>query len=197
MNLNYETVANTNRIRIDTDKYKLAISLAADPSNCKLSYIHQAGCLISLSDKDKKEALDFALNYSKGSIIINTTNEKVALFIRDTYPTYYYEEIPTGYGGKFQYHVCIKNTVKINSNCRNPEPVKPTKPVKPVVKEVIKEVIVEKEVVIPQKVIGGYARTRIERTLKDFIKNKNVPANFVTEFIEELAKNKKLKVKNK
>ncbi len=194
MELRNETIGGANYVKIEHGKYKLSISTAGDSSNCKLSYIHQAGNLSQLTDAEKKEVLDFALKGLKGCVIINTIDENVALFIQKTYPTYYYQEVPIGYNNGFQYHVSIKNPINVNDSCKDPKDVKPKKgdKVKEVIKEVIKEVVVEKEVIKEVPVIkrlNGYSRKRVERDLKEFTKKKKVPEEFVTDFIEHLSRN--------
>lgn len=104
--------------------YSFNLELSEDKSNCKLSYIHQAGALVNRSDKIKKEAIDFLLQKAKGCIIINTTNKQVADWLSKNYDTYYYNEVPIGYNESYQYHICIRNNVAINHNCRKPEALK-------------------------------------------------------------------------
>lgn len=99
----------------------ISLRLSGDSSNCKLSYIHCVGSLQSLDNKTKKEILDDLLTKAKGCIIINTIVKSVADFIAKTYPTYYYNEVPIGYNNTFQYHICIKNTIMINGNCKDPQ----------------------------------------------------------------------------
>lgn len=96
-----------------------------DITNCKLSYIHGIGSLYNVrSDNEKKEITDYLLKRCKGCVIINTTQKTIADFIRNTYPTYYYQELPLGYGTANHYHVCIQNTVFPNANCKAPTPAK-------------------------------------------------------------------------
>lgn len=140
-----------------------SIELADDSSNCKLSYIHRVGCLNSFPDKEKKEIIDFALIYSKGCVIINTINKKVALFIKKNYPTYYYQEVPIGYYNGFQYHICIKNSINPNAYCKYP---------------------------IKEKNKKGLTKTKVEKTLRKVLKSKKLSTRFVNEFIRELEKNK-------
>lgn len=103
--------------------YPFYMYVATDVSNCKLSYIHGAGTLGSLSDEKKKEVIDALLKLpdAKGCYILNTTDRSVADFISKTYPVYYYQNVPIGYNGGCQYHICIKNTVKENTHCRTPK----------------------------------------------------------------------------
>lgn len=99
----------------------LNIYTAHDPTNCKLSYINGIGSIHGFVKKDKLEILNLILKDLKGSVILNTTNQRVANFIKKNYPTYYYHKVPSGYYGKYQYHICIKNTINVNNNCREPE----------------------------------------------------------------------------
>lgn len=101
------------------------VGVSGDASNCKLSYIHRLGTLISFNDNQRKEIVNFVLKVCKGAVIINTTNKVVADWISKNYPTYFYNEVPIGYGSSFQYMLCIKNTIVINANCREPLKVKP------------------------------------------------------------------------
>jgi len=103
------------------DRYVLTLYTSTDPSNCKLSYVNSIGSINQFLKKDKLEILNLLLKDLKGSVIFNTVNKKVADFIARNYPTYYYHKVPTGYYGKYQYHLCIKNTVTVNANCREPE----------------------------------------------------------------------------
>lgn len=101
------------------------IYLSSDATNCKLSYIHGAGGLSDFNEEDLKQIFDSILNAAKGCIILNTTSKKIFEFIKTTYPTYYQEEVPIGYNQGFQYHVCFKNTIRVNANCREPLQAKP------------------------------------------------------------------------
>jgi len=101
----------------------IGLYTATDVSNCKLSYIHGIGSLAIVSEQERKAIIDGLLNESKGCVILNTTNEVVANFIKNTYPIYYFHKIPIGYGRSYHYHICIKNTVKLNNSCRDPEVV--------------------------------------------------------------------------
>lgn len=103
----------------------ITMGVSGDPSNCKLSYIHRAGCLSSFTTNQKKEIIDKLLTVCKGAVIINTTNKNVADWISNNYPTYFYNEVPIGYGNGFQYMLCIKNTILTNAACREPLKVKP------------------------------------------------------------------------
>jgi Pyruvate/2-oxoacid:ferredoxin oxidoreductase delta subunit len=97
------------------------LEIADDQSNCKLSYIHKAGSLAILTDdKEKKQVVDYLLKMCKGCVIINTTNEDSYNFFAKNYPVYYKHEVPIGYNRGFQYHICIKNTINPNDNCRAP-----------------------------------------------------------------------------
>lgn len=113
-------------------KHPVTVYVDGDGSNCKLSYIHGAGVLSPLDDKDKKLVMDELLKVCKGAIIINTIHESVTDFISKTYPTYYYNKVPIGYvtgAFKYQHHICIKNTICPHYACREPEKPIPEKPV--------------------------------------------------------------------
>lgn len=98
----------------------VTVYMATDGSNCKLSYLHELGVLVNLTDENKKQVIDYLLNDCKGVVFINTTQPKVAQFIAKTYPVYFYSELPIGYYGKYQYHLCIQNIIRPNGHCRNP-----------------------------------------------------------------------------
>lgn len=98
------------------------IKLSGDPTNCKLSYIHGVGSLLNYTDAERKKILDTALDSLKGHVIINTTSATVADFINKNYTVYYSNRTPVGYATDgYQYHICIRNDVKKNSYCRDPE----------------------------------------------------------------------------
>lgn len=148
------------------------------------------GKISYFTNEEKIEIINFTLKYSKGCVFINTINKVVALFICENYPTYYFHEVPIGYYSGFQYHLCIQNTVNKNDNCKTPskENNKVIIQEKIVEKVVVEEKIVEKIVDPPiiQKVINGYAKTRVERILRKVIKNKNINDEFVDEYMREL-----------
>jgi len=60
----------------------IGLYTATDVSNCKLSYIHGIGSLAIVSEQERKAIIDGLLNESKGCVILNTTNEVVANFIK-------------------------------------------------------------------------------------------------------------------
>lgn len=103
----------------------MTVGVSGDVSNCKLSYIHRLGSLIGFTANQRKEIVDGVLKVCKGAVIINTTNKTVADWISKNYPTYFYNEVPIGYSNTFQYMLCIKNTIVVNANCREPLEVKP------------------------------------------------------------------------
>lgn len=186
MKIKYDIVGNTPKVIFTDNKVNSSITLSGDNSNCKLSYIHEVGNLKYLSDDNKKKVLDFALEYCKGTIFINTTNKEVAEFIRDNYTCYYYYEVPIGYNDGFQYHLNIKNTIKINPNCKEPTH---NENGTVIIKEKIIEKPVEKVVEVIKevpKVIGGYSRKRIERVMKKFTKEENLPEEFIEKFVEKV-----------
>lgn len=96
------------------------LTIATDPSNCKLSYIHSVGTIQRFPDEERKEAIDYLLKYCKGYVILNTIVPEVRNFLIKTYPTYYHHEVPVGYNNGFQYNICIKNTINPNGNCKDP-----------------------------------------------------------------------------
>lgn len=112
---NYLDIINTS-----TDRCVLTFTRASDNTNCKLSYLHGLGCLKTVNDEVKLIALNLALGYSRGCVIINTITKSVADFIAKHYPVYYYHKVPIGYQKGYQYHICIKNTIKENFYCRKP-----------------------------------------------------------------------------
>lgn len=101
--------------------YGRFVIIDSDTTNCKLSYIHGAGCLSIYKDNQIKESIDILLKYCKGCVILNTTQKKIVEVIQKHYPVYYSHNVPIGYGTNYQYHICFKNTIKENSNCRGPE----------------------------------------------------------------------------
>lgn len=104
-------------------QYNVNFLISKDSTNCKLSYIHGIGNLQQFDDEEKKEVLNFLLSRSDGCVILNTISKSVADWIVNNYPTYYYNQPPIGYNGGVQHHICIKNTVKNNGACRNPQPL--------------------------------------------------------------------------
>lgn len=135
----------------------IALTLTGDSSNCKLSYIHSAGYLNLISDENKKEVMNFLLDKAKGCVILNTTNEKVFNFLKNNYPTYYANKVPIGYGTNYQYHVCIKNTIRVNQNCR-----------------------------LPEGLNGNIDKNTIKDKLNTILKSKRRKTDFVDEFIRSL-----------
>lgn len=97
------------------------IYVGSDHTNCKLSYIHGAGCLSGRTQEEIKEVIKKILGITKGCVILNTKYKDVFTAITSLYPVYYASEVPIGYNNGFQYHVCFKNTVKINGSCREPK----------------------------------------------------------------------------
>jgi hypothetical protein len=137
------------------------IYVDSDPTNCKLSYIHNAGTLSYLSDEDKKQIIDFALKHCKGAVILNTTAKAVFDFIVKNYPTYYAENVPIGYNNGYQYHICFKNTVSVSNWCRKPA-------------------------VIKKDSSGKLNITRIRTNLELILKSKRRKNDYVDEFINSL-----------
>jgi hypothetical protein len=105
---------------VNGSNYGVTLYLQDDATNCKLSYIHGAGILYNVSDQIKKQIIDELLKHSKGSVILNTTQKIVTDFIEKNYETYYYHSVPVGYGNAFQYHICFRNNIVINTSCRKP-----------------------------------------------------------------------------
>ena len=100
------------------------LTLNDDRTNCKLSYIHGAGCLAQCKNDDvRKKVLNEVLKLPdvKGCIIINTTQKSVFDFINNNYEVYYANEVPVGYGTAYQYHICIRNHIRPHYSCRVPE----------------------------------------------------------------------------
>ena len=143
-----------------TGKYGASLSLAADDSNCKLSYIHQAGNLAGVIDKERKEIIDYLLRQSKGCVILNTTQEEVYNFLRETYKTYYAHAVPIGYYDKFQYHICIKNDINPNAYCKDP--------------------------VVEKLVADSIDKVAIKKQLNTILKSKRRKNDYVDEFIKSL-----------
>lgn len=112
-------------VTISKDGYNYIVYISSDVTNCKLSYIHGAGQLVSFKAEELKEVFDALLINTKGCIILNTIQKTVFDFVNNTYPVYYQHAVPIGYHNGFQYHVCFKNTIRVNSNCRTPEVDKP------------------------------------------------------------------------
>ena len=106
--------------QLPSAKYGITLYLNSDGTNCKLSYIHGAGVLYGITDEEKKAVIDRMLLDAKGTIVINTTCKEVSQFIEKTYLTYYSHELPIGYHGGYQYHLCIKNTINTNAYCKDP-----------------------------------------------------------------------------
>lgn len=149
------------------NKFRCSFALVGDNSNCKLSYIHNIGWLkhITTKDNERKEIIDKLLEYQKGCVFINTINKDLADFINKTYPTYFYEEVPIGYNGGYQYHICIKNVIKINHYCRTPE---------------------KKSLNKQRNNKGGHTKTKVEKLLRTHLKQNNQSTRFVNKFIREL-----------
>ena len=138
----------------------LRFTPADDPTNCKLSYLHGLGILgaVGVSDEEKLEIINSLLKYCKGAVIINTINKEVFDFIKGNFQYYYAEEVPIGYDGKYQYHICIRNLIRYNSFCRQPE--------------LKKQPTIDKEV--------------IKTKLLTLLKNKRRKNDYVQEFIDSL-----------
>ena len=140
-------------------KYNLSLYVSGDPSNCKLSYIHQAGSLQNVCDEEKLEIINFLLKHCKGCVIINTISKKITDFIEKNYPTYYYNEVPIGYSKTYQYHICIKNTIVVNQNCLEPKKI---------------------------KIEGGLDTKNVSIKLKETLKKYRRKDDYVEEFINSL-----------
>lgn len=105
---------------LPNNKYGITLYIGTDGTNCKLSYIHGAGSLAYVAKDLRKNVIDELLRKCKGCVILNTTEREIFNFIKATYPTYYAQEVPIGYYNGFQFHVCFKNTIVENRNCRIP-----------------------------------------------------------------------------
>lgn len=99
------------------------ICISEDTTNCKLSYIHGGGSLLIYNEEEIQFVINHILSFCKGCIILNTIYKKVYDVISKHYPIYYKSEVPIGYNGGFQYHVCFKNIIRKNSSCREPTSV--------------------------------------------------------------------------
>lgn len=151
--------ANTTPYNVEIDgEYICCLTLSGDETNCKLSYIHGIGNLTNTSINNWKLVIDGALKKLKGCVFINTTNKRMAEFIRDNYITYCYNELPIGYNNGFQYHVTIKNDVNPSNYCRKPEIL--------LVDKTIKE--------------------NLKNKLVTFLKSKRRKADYVDELIDSL-----------
>ena len=145
---------------LESTSLTLRFSHAHDPTNCKLSYLHGLGILgaVGVSDEEKLEIINSLLKYCKGAVIINTINKEVFDFIKGNFQYYYTEEVPIGYGNKYQYHICIRNLIMYKSACRQPE-------------------------VKPQPTIDKEA---IKTKLLTLLKKKRRKSDYVQEFIDSL-----------
>lgn len=143
---------------LKSKQYGFCLYLSQDTTNCKLSYIHQPSSLNGLNKDEKKEVVDYLLRKAKGCVILNTTYKEITNFIKTTYPTYYYQEVPIGYNGGFQYHICIKNTISVSEYCRQP----------------VKEVQ------------NGLVKKDVKEKLLTILKTKRRKIDYVDEFIKTL-----------
>lgn len=100
---------------------QFTLYIAHDVSNCKLSYLHGCGCLREMDDDTFKQVINEALKYLKGCVIMNTTVKEVADHIAKLYEVYYYKTPNIGYNDGYQYHVCFRNSIRLNASCRTPE----------------------------------------------------------------------------
>ncbi len=137
--------------------YGYTVYVGSDGTNCKLSYIHGAGNLVNFSAEDLKQAIEACLNQAKGCVILNTTAPAIFKFIKDNYPVYYEHAVPIGYNNGFQYHVCFKNTLKVNLNCREPNVEKPV-----------------------------FDKASLKQNLYTLLKTKRRKADYVEEFVNSL-----------
>lgn len=112
---------NNGNVDIKINDRRIILYTSNDSTNCKLSYIHGVGYLaVFEKNDDRKMIIDTVLKYLKGCVIINTTDKSVSDWISENYLTYYYQKVPIGYNNKYQYHICIKNNINTNNNCRKP-----------------------------------------------------------------------------
>lgn len=147
--MNFENVTQTGEVTYQVKnaksyEYNINLLISRDSTNCKLSYIHGIGNLQPFDDKEKKEILDFLLSKSDGCVILNTISKNVADWIVKNYPTYYYNQPSIGYSGGVQHHICIKNTVKNNTYCKNPQPLTADKITPEIVREKLTKVLKQK-----------------------------------------------------
>src|SRR5690242_14988503 len=119
-NLTNGGYGNTYAFKFDDSNYKICLYTSGDNTNCKLSYIHGIALLSGVSDDSKKKAINYLLTLLKGAVILNTTSEKMADFIKNNYQVYYFEKVPIGYNSTYQYHMCIMNEQRVNENCKVP-----------------------------------------------------------------------------
>jgi len=145
--------------------YPARVWINRDSSNCKLSYIHGIGALGILTKEELKQVVNRCLQDCKGAVYINSTNKQVISYLKELYPTYSYTEVPIGYNTGFQYHILIKNTVKVNDNCRNP-----TAPV----------------AAAPQIPASAISHNYVRTKLTELLKKKRRKTDIVEEFIKML-----------
>jgi hypothetical protein len=139
-------------------KYNIGLELSGDAHNCKLSYIHQAGTLEYV--KDNNECIDIInaiLGKAKGMVIINTTSKRISDLIVNNYQVYYKHNVPIGYNNNFQYHIGIRNHIKVNDYCK-----------------------------IPIKKPESIEKAQIKNALLELLKSKKRKADYVDEFIDSI-----------
>lgn len=160
--MNFENVTTsaeeTYLIRPKNITYSYRFKISGDSTNCKLSYIHGIGNLQGCTVQERKQIMEFLLSKCKGCVILNTIDKEVAEWITKNYPTYYHNQPQIGYHGGVQHHICIKNVVNINANCKNP----------------------------PALNKDGFKLDEIKQKLTTILKQKRRKADYVDDFIKSL-----------
>lgn len=81
------------------------------PQNCKLTYISNINGFLGIPGDDTKKIFDEVLKECRMSVYLNTNTPIIKDWILKHYEVYSNTPIPIGYGGMYQYHIIIRNSI--------------------------------------------------------------------------------------
>lgn len=91
--------------------------------NCKVGIIEYCAGIFQATPEFWKARLDLILSRLHIAVYLNTNNEAFAKWLQENYELYTYSEVPIGYGGKFQYHIVIRNMMSKSYNLSQRRPL--------------------------------------------------------------------------
>ena len=86
------------------------------PGNCKQAFINSINGLMMLPSEERKTFFNEVLKHCHITVHLNTTVPELAKWIVENYETYFYVEVPVGYGSGFHHHILIKNKLSGSGN---------------------------------------------------------------------------------
>jgi hypothetical protein len=100
--------------------YYIGIRIISSPSNCKLCYMERVHSFLNkLTEEQSIEVFNAALDKSSRLVFVSVIHEKTMEFLVENFDIEYCIKLPYGYNGKFQYHILIRNTKKMDKEYLN------------------------------------------------------------------------------